>query len=222
MSYLDQVQDPRRRATAIVGVAGIHAAIALGLVAGLTVVGVAPPIDSWDPFTLTPEARPTPPPPAPVEKQDVRDSVVTATKPPLDTAIDKPIETIVVDKIIDERVVTVPGHTVEPTIGPPVAPTFTPRAARPSNSPLSWISTDDYPAAALRREEEGTAAYRLVVGTNGRVSACDIVRSTGNGQLDSATCKLILRRARFEPATDETGGNVMGSYTGTVRWEIPG
>jgi len=70
MSYLDQTQDFRRSATAIAGVAAIHAAIGLGLVAGLTVVGVAPPVDTWNPFTITPEAEPTPPPPKPVENTD--------------------------------------------------------------------------------------------------------------------------------------------------------
>ena len=48
-----------------------------------------------------------------------------------------------------------------------------------------------------------------------------MTRSTGNGQLDAATCRYIERRARFEPATDESGAKVIGSYTGTVKWEIP-
>ena len=39
--------------------------------------------------------------------------------------------------------------------------------------------------------------------------------------LDAATCKLLTRRARFEAASDETGAKIVGSYSGSVRWEIP-
>jgi periplasmic protein TonB len=103
---------------------------------------------------------------------------------------------------------------------PPPPPHQDPaRGARPSNALSSWITQDDYPAG--EDPPEGVAAYRLIVGTNGRVSVCDIVRSTGDHRLDEATCKFITRRARFEPATDETGAKVVGSYTGTVKWEIP-
>jgi protein TonB len=70
-------------------------------------------------------------------------------------------------------------------------------------------------------EIEGTVGYRLVIGTNGRVASCELTRPSGNKALDDATCRLIASRARFEAATDETGAKVMGTYTGSVRWEIP-
>ncbi len=221
MSYLDQTQDFRRRATAITGAAAIHAAIGLGLVAGLTVVGVAPPVDTWNPFTITPEAKPTPPPPKPVENTETQDSFVVVPTPAIDIIVDDPVELVTVDDAVENRVIVDPGPRVEPVIEPRVTPTLTPRKARPTNGPLGWISTDDYPARALRSEAEGIAAYRLIVGTNGRVSACEVTRSTGNGLLDEATCKFIIRRARFEPATDEAGAKVVGNYAGTVKWDIP-
>ena len=40
-------------------------------------------------------------------------------------------------------------------------------------------------------------------------------------RLDDAACRRISQRARFDPATDETGGKVVGTYAGTVKWEIP-
>lgn len=221
MSYLDQTQDFRRRATAIAGVAAIHGAIGLGLVVGLTVAGVAPPVDTWDPFTITPEAKPTPPPPKPVEQAEPPDSFVVVPKPPIDIVTDDPVELVTTGDKLDNRLVVDPGPRVEPVIEPRVTPMFTPRKARPTNGPLGWISTDDYPARALRSEAEGIAAYRLIVGTNGRVSACEVTRSTGKELLDEATCKFIVRRARFEAATDEAGAKVVGNYTGTVKWDIP-
>ncbi|KRA83821.1 hypothetical protein ASD76_07340 [Altererythrobacter sp. Root672] len=63
--------------------------------------------------------------------------------------------------------------------------------------------------------------YSLIIGSNGRVSACDVVRSSGNSQLDEATCRLITRRARFDPATDGSGAKIIGSFSGTVLWQIP-
>ena len=61
----------------------------------------------------------------------------------------------------------------------------------------------------------------MIVGTNGKVSSCEITRPSGNGQLDGATCRYISQRARFDPATDDTGAKVVGTYSGTVSWEIP-
>ena len=61
----------------------------------------------------------------------------------------------------------------------------------------------------------------MVVGSDGRVDACEITRSSGNAELDAATCKNVTRRARFEPATNGDGQKVVGSYSSTVRWQLP-
>lgn len=222
MSYRDQTQDFRRRAAAMAGVAAIHAAIGVGLVVGLTVSGVIPQKDAWDPFTLTPDPLPAPPPPKPEPTSSAEESFIAAPTPPIDAVIDNPVDAVVVDTVVDRQVYVDPGPAVEKRLVPPAQPpAFTPQKARPANDPLSWLSTDDYPARALRSEAEGVAGYRLIVGTNGRVSACEVTRSTGNSLLDEATCKFITRRARFEAATDETGAKAVGSYTGTVKWDIP-
>ena len=68
---------------------------------------------------------------------------------------------------------------------------------------------------------EGSVGYRLVIGTAGRVSSCELTRPSGQRALDDATCRLIAGRARFEPATDETGAKVLGTFIVSVRWEIP-
>ena len=91
----------------------------------------------------------------------------------------------------------------------------------PKNDPRKWVTTDDYPARDLREENDGTAVFRVVVGANGRVSACEIVRSSGHPGLDAATCKAVTARARFEPATDADGRQIAGAYGNSVRWQIP-
>ena len=215
MSYLNQAQDHRRRLTAIAGVTAIHAAIGLALVVGLTVSGFVQEEDVWDPFTITPDPQPKPPPPEPRDQRRT-ESIITAPTPLIPIVAD-PIDIVVRDPIEDRTLVVDRGPIADPVADPP-RPTFTPRGARPSNGPQGWLSNADYPVGT---EAEGIAAYRLIVGTNDRVSACDLTRSTGNRQLDSATCRFIQRRARFEAATDESGARVVGSYTGTVKWQIP-
>jgi protein TonB len=221
MAYTDQTQDFGRRATAIAGVAAVHAAIGLALVVGLTVTGLAPVEDPWNPFTITPEKKPTPPPPEPAKKQETQETFITVPPTPFDPPV-RPDDWAVVDSTPDDAPLVVdPGPAVEQPVAPRPTPTFAPIRARPRNDPLGWLSPDDYPRAPLVDGVEGVAAYRLIVGTSGRVTACEVTRSTGNGQLDAATCKFIERRARFEAAKDETGAKVIGSYTGTVKWEIP-
>ena len=69
--------------------------------------------------------------------------------------------------------------------------------------------------------ERTPSAGMVTVGADGRVSGCDIVRSSGYRGLDQATCRAVTRRARFRPATDGNGQNVAGSYSNSVRWQIP-
>lgn len=97
----------------------------------------------------------------------------------------------------------------EPQPLPPIAP---------ATNPGTWVTTNDYPSRALREEREGTTAFRLDVGVDGKVTACTVTASSGHGDLDAATCKALMRRARFEPITD---GGGPASWTSRVRWTIP-
>ena len=221
MSYLNHAQDPQARATAFAGTVAVHALLGLAVVTGLTITGFVT-ADEYKPIIeITPDPLPKPPPPEQRPEQKAQDSIVTVPPTPY-TPPAKTDDWAKVDTTPDAATLVVkPGETLEPTILPTVTPTFTPSRVRPRNNPGSWLSPDDYPRRPLVDGIEGSAAYRLIVGTNGKVSACEVTRSTGNAQLDAATCKHIASRARFEPATDETGAKVVGSYTGNVKWEIP-
>ena len=222
MTYLNQTQHPGSRIAAVAGVVAIHAAIGLGLVVGLTVGGVIPEEDGWDPFTLTPDPLPKPPPPEPQPPRQVEESFVTVPPTPLPSLVVNPVDIVTRDPRDEPtRFVVVPGPAITPAVEPAIVPTFAPKRARPSNDSTRWITTDDYPARLLRAGTEGIAAYRLIVATSGRVASCEVTRSTGNGQLDDATCDFIARRARFEAATDETGAKVVGTYGNSVRWQSP-
>ena len=95
------------------------------------------------------------------------------------------------------------------------------KGATPRGNPGSWATTDDYPSRALREEREGVTRFSVTVDARGRVSNCQVTGSSGHPDLDEAACRAITRRARFEPATDGNGDPTTGSYSNSVRWQIP-
>ena len=224
MSYISRAQDPGRRTTAIAAVVLVHAALGYALVTGLTyhviekVREFRPTFDFRDP--------PPPPPPEPMEEvlpEPPKAQDYVAPKPPLEMPTNNKVEA----KPYDPNDVVEPIPYVLPTPGlierprPTPQPSFAPKRAAPRNDASRWVLTDDYPSKALREGAEGVAGFRVVVGSDGRVDACEITRSSGNAQLDEATCKNVTRRARFDPATNGDGQKVVGSYSSTVRWQIP-
>ncbi|MCY7281047.1 MAG: energy transducer TonB [Sphingomonas bacterium] len=94
-------------------------------------------------------------------------------------------------------------------------------AVRASAHLPSLFSKDDYPAAALRDEEQGTVSFAVAINRDGRVTQCSITTSSGSISLDLATCSIIQRRARFSPARDASGRTVEDRADARIRWELP-
>lgn len=115
----------------------------------------------------------------------------------------------------------VPPPPVVSVPGPMGEGVFNPRAPKPMSYPGSWVMTGDYPADALRANEQGNTGFALTVNPQGRVTACRITASSGSSRLDETTCRLITERARFTPATDSKDNPIEGSYASRVRWVLP-
>jgi len=96
-----------------------------------------------------------------------------------------------------------------------------PLGPMPLSNPAAWVTTMDYPVAALRANEQGTTGFTLRVDKEGRVSGCTIKTSSGSPSLDEATCSMVTRRARFRPAADSEGRPKEGDYSNRVRWVLP-
>jgi TonB family protein len=97
-----------------------------------------------------------------------------------------------------------------------------PRACTPPPSGQnSWVTNDDYPAAALRARQEGVVEFILDVGVDGCATACRVERSSGYPLLDQATCSLMVRRARFKPAQDAKGNPMTSTWSSNFKWMIP-
>ena len=85
----------------------------------------------------------------------------------------------------------------------------------------SYLSDADYPAEAIRNGEEGTTGFELQVGTDGSVTACHILQSSGSRSLDEASCRIMQARARFSPARDQAGNPVPDIVRSRIRWVMP-
>lgn len=79
----------------------------------------------------------------------------------------------------------------------------------------------DYPRKALREGREGTATFKVRISDTGQPTNCVIVQSSGSPDLDEATCKTIIKRARFAPAKNENGQPIESEFSSAVTWKIP-
>lgn len=225
MSYVSAANRPNP--VAAMGALGVPAAFAGLLIVGLAVrVVVQPAVPNPDVIDV-----PIPPPVVDIpEPMDTPTTVTEQVQPqePTYTAPTRP-ETPNVFVTGDS---TLPGPLVDPgpinlpldpiDFGTPsVTPRFDPIAASPRGNPGDWVTNNDYRTSWINRGYEGVASFTLNVDASGRVSNCTITNSTGYTALDDATCRLLERRGRFNPAKDGEGKTVAGTYRSSVRWTIP-
>lgn len=221
MAYV-QPQTRNNRAAILASVAAIHAGIGYLLVTGLGVAWVDTArtiLDSRNIPATPPE--PMPPPPQPDEMVKPAETPPPfAPKPKLDVNPKSSDVTVTVIPLPYDPT-PIPRDTGTPTPLPSATPLFTPKVAAPRGNAGQWVTTDDYPTAALRQGRAGTTRFRVTVSADGRVTGCEIVGSSGSPDLDAATCRNVSKRGRFDPATDNQGAKVGGSWTSSVKWVIP-
>jgi protein TonB len=126
-----------------------------------------------------------------------------------------------------QTVTAPPPIAIPPVVPSPPAPPPPPRkteSARPAQGDVRTLfSADDYPASAQAADAQGTAQAQLTIGADGRVVGCNLIRSTGNSALDSATCNILRRRAKFTPARDSNGNPTGDTYTTPpIVWRLEG
>ncbi len=219
MAYADQ-QMSGNRIIALIIVGLIHVALGYALVTGLAYEAVTKAIERVTTVDIEepppPEDEPPPPP-----EPDTAPPPPVAPPPPISIAPAPPPirtqQTIPPPAPVAVRIPP-PAPAAPP---PPPPPRVQPKGPEPRGNPGNWATPNDYPSRALREEREGTTAFRVSVGADGKVQDCSVTRSSGHADLDDATCKNITRRARFRPATDGNGDEVSGSWSSQVRWQIP-
>jgi len=78
----------------------------------------------------------------------------------------------------------------------------------------------DYPVPPGGRQTRiGTEVIvRVTVGTDGRASNCSVFRPSPDAEADAITCRLVVDRLRFRPATDAEGNPVTAPFFWRQRW----
>jgi protein TonB len=140
-----------------------------------------------------------------IDLRPVEQKVLPRTPPPL------PPETRIKDVTVELPPVDYPrqgpdhGSTFVPS-DPPAQPPVPPTAAGIDRAAVGIAGTHTvppYPPAARRQGLEGVVTFRLMVGTDGRVSAAEIVTSAGSAELDQVARDWILSHWRYRPALND-------------------
>lgn len=90
-------------------------------------------------------------------------------------------------------------------------------SAAPASDPSTWIGADDYPSVALAARAEGVTSVRLDITQQGAPVKCTITNSSGNAELDEASCQLLMKRAQFRASSNSTDQ----IFSTNVQWKIP-
>lgn len=77
--------------------------------------------------------------------------------------------------------------------------------------------TAQYPGAA--RGEQGIMRMRVIVGVDGKVEDCRILKATTTQFLESPACE-VMQRAQFEPARDAAGDPFRSLFATTITYRI--
>lgn len=218
MSYAQRKELSGNRTLAIVIVVAIQFALGYAIVTGLAYDVIKHTAEKLKVIDV--EQQPPPPeqpPPPPKDMPKVPPPPVTP--PPLVQlmAPPPPIQTV-----------TAPPPPYIPPVAPappppPPPPRKTVSAQSAKGDVRTLFSSDDYPASASSAGAEGTARATLTISATGQVVGCDLIQSTGNRALDSATCSILRRRAKFTPARDSNGNPTTDTYTTPpIRWQLEG
>lgn len=162
---------------------------------------------------------PPPPPPPPVKSAD--DVKPTPTTPSATETVKPIVETPQLTETwvrpgpsIADPLPYDPGPAVKP-VDPPAPPKLVFADLDPR---FAGAFQPDYPAREQRGGIEGVAKVRVLIGTDGRVKAVELVSTDSPGFFDE-TRRRALAKWRFKPAT--RGGVPEESWkVMTVRFEI--
>ena len=216
MSYAQKKEISGNRTAAIIMVVVIQFALGYAIVTGLAYNVIKKAAEDLKTFNV--EEEPPPPEPPPPPPKDMPDVPPPPTTPPPLVQMSAPPPPI--------QVQVAPPPMIPPVAPAPPAPPPPPRkvqAATARGSVVGLFSDEDYPASAQSAGAEGTAQARLSIGADGRVTGCNLIRSTGNGALDAATCSILRRRAKFTPARDSNGNPTTDTYTTPpITWRLEG
>lgn len=194
-------------------IAGLHAALFIGLVATLSHLrsASAPPDLVNNPVAPIPREKY----PSPVVGMVFKSWSIFVPKPAIDTLPKININPEVID-----------GDTGKPTetFLPPLAPETPPHVAqRTAGGPGAGFpqTGDFYPAPSIRMGEEGVSSVHVCVDGTGRLtSEPTTLHGSGSARLDEAALKLARAGSGHYRAATEDGRPVSSCYALGVRFQL--
>jgi len=211
----------RERASSSTRFAGaITAGVATTALALAVVIGmggqIAQAMEEKLIFTVIPDAAPIPPEPLANDKQfEMTSDVAPAPEPPLvDVPLfegDDPPVTIIVT----------PGPRTEIDPGPVEAKVAPPRALVRVGAKLLPAAPPPYPAADVRKGNEGISRLEVCLDARGGVTSASLSRSSGHASLDQAALKWV-REAKFAPAKTDGAPQAVCGHSVDYEWSLKG
>ena len=166
------------------------------------------------PENLPPPPKFAPPPPSFVPPPEVQVNPPPTPAPTITTTQVAPPPTVVT--VVPQAPVVVAAPPA------PVAPRV---AAKPAIANVQACAPTgaDYPPAAQRAEATGTTRVRFSVGSDGRLSGAEVVKSAGSSREHKAMDRVAVNKlseCKFTAGTDENGRPVGASFDVEYVWKI--
>lgn len=219
MSYAQKKELSGNRGISIFFTVAVVGGLLYAIVTGLAYNVIKKTAQDLKTFNV--EEKPPPPEPPPPPPKDMPKVPPPPVTPPPLVRVEAPPPPI-------QTVTAPPPPVYIPPVAPaPPPPPPAPRKVQSATSARgdlrTLFSADDYPAAAQSAGAEGTAQAELTISPTGQVVGCTLTRSTGNSSLDSATCNILRRRAKFTPARDSNGNATSDTITTPpITWRLEG
>lgn len=84
----------------------------------------------------------------------------------------------------------------------------------------NFFKADDYPTDLVDQGVQGTVGVVMNVDDHGQLTNCRIVETSGTPELDEATCGVLRKRAKFNPAVNRDGAAMAALTYWRVNWQI--
>ncbi|MES2254144.1 MAG: energy transducer TonB [Pseudomonadota bacterium] len=138
--------------------------------------------------------------------------------PPPDLAKPPPPVAIVPDFTVAAPEAAPPITTVKQA--PPAPPAAAPPAAPTQLESIQRTHTlPPYPTISQRLGEQGRTDMEVAISTEGTVTGCKVVKSSGSERLDTAACAYVQSHWRWKPPTRE-GKPVAVNTNVNVVWNL--
>jgi periplasmic protein TonB len=214
MYYATKRNNTQTRVIGAATVVLVNIGAAVAIMNGFGSTFFKPPVESEVVIIEeVPEIEEEPPPPPPIDvdlppppPQVILPNFIVESPPPQENAI--------------AQVVNVPKPQAPAAAKPAPAPAAVGLRSKPSSG--RRFEKPEYPAAALRANEEGEVTVSVCVDASGRMSDVKLVKSSGSTRLDDATVRG-MSKTRLDPAIG-TDGKPMAycnpPHLLTIVWDL--